>query len=360
MPRNRQVGTRRPTLKDVAAAAGVSLSTASLVFSGRGPVSAATAQRVRDAAAGLGYTGPDPLAASLRQGRSGTVAVVVEGHLGDAFGDPFAIGVIDGLARALDEIPAGMLLLPRAPGQDGRLLQQLASAAFDALVLPLCGPREDPIVARVAARGIPMFATGSPRDPRVHHLRVDERAALARAAAHLRGLGHRRVAHVTMNLSAIGHTRPIGTAELEEADYPDAHDRALGFLDMFPDGRMVEAARADVAHGEQAARLLLDVPEQTRPSGIVAQSDLLAAGVLRAARDLGLRVPDDLSVTGFDGIDLPWLDVTLTTVVQDGGAKGRALGAMVAAALSGQEVHSRLMSVALRIGATSAPPAGTQ
>lgn len=356
MPRRRQA-SRRPTLKEVAATAGVSLSTASLVFSGKGPVSAQTAERVQAAAAGLGYTGPDPLAASLRHGRSGTVAVVVEGRLGDAFGDPFAVRVMDGLARALDEIPAALLLVPRTPGETQRLLTQLGSAAFDVLVLPLCGPRVDPIVDQVAARGIPMVGTGAPEDRRVRQLRVDERGASASAAAHLRALGHHRVGHVTMNLSAVGRTRELTRVELDAAEYPDARDRAYGVLDVFPGARVLEASRADVEHGERCGRMLLDMPDELRPTGIIAQSDLLAAGVLRAARDLGLRVPDDVSVVGFDGVDLPWLDHSLTTIVQDGNAKGRTLGSMVAATMSGRAVRSRVFPVALRVGdTTSSPP----
>lgn len=349
--------SRRVTLKDVAARAGVSLSTASLVFSGKGPVSETTQVKVRAAAADLGYAGPDPLAASLRHGRSGTVAVVVEGRLGDAFGDPFAVRVMDGLARALDDIPAGLLLLPRTPGQHARLVAQLGAAAFDAVAFPLCGPRADPVVDAVAARGIPMIGTGAPDDPRVSQLRVDERGASARAAQHLAELGHERVGHVMMNLAATATTRLATRAEVEGADYPDARDRALGVLDVFPRAVLVEAARADVAHGEAAARLLLDVPPERRPTAVAAQSDLLAAGVMRAAHDLGLQVPQELSVTGFDGIDLPWLDTTLTTIVQDGVAKGRALGAMVADALTGTPVREQEFAVHLRVGQTTAPAA---
>ena len=101
---------RRPTLRDVARLAGVSTSTASLVFSGKGPVAVSTAERVRAAAADLAYAGPDPLASSLRRGRVGTVAVVVEGPLRYAFHDPFALAVLDGLAEELDAAGRTMLL----------------------------------------------------------------------------------------------------------------------------------------------------------------------------------------------------------------------------------------------------------
>src|SRR5690606_15621767 len=84
-------GRLRVTLAHVAARAGVSRSTASLAFSGAGPVAEATRQRVLAAAAALGYAGPDPLARSLRQGRSGVVGVAIGDRLLDAFRDPVAV-----------------------------------------------------------------------------------------------------------------------------------------------------------------------------------------------------------------------------------------------------------------------------
>ncbi|HYJ48926.1 MAG TPA: LacI family DNA-binding transcriptional regulator, partial [Microbacterium sp.] len=105
------MNTRRPTIKDVARTAGVSPSTASVVFSGKTAVSEATRQRVLDAAGSLGYTGPDPRAASLRRGRSGIVGVVFEEHLGAAFLDPVKTLMMDGLADGVASIGAGLLLL---------------------------------------------------------------------------------------------------------------------------------------------------------------------------------------------------------------------------------------------------------
>jgi DNA-binding LacI/PurR family transcriptional regulator len=97
----------RPTLAAVAARAGVSASTASLAFSGTGPVSDATRERVLAAARELGYGGPDPRARSLRRGRSGIVGVVSEERVRDAFHDPIKIAMLDGLSQELGAIDAG-------------------------------------------------------------------------------------------------------------------------------------------------------------------------------------------------------------------------------------------------------------
>ena len=92
-----------------------------------------------------------------------------------------------------------------------------------------------------------------------------------------------------------------------------------------------------------------------RPTAIVAQSDLLAMGVVRAAEELGLRVPEDLSVTGFDGVELPWFAGTLTTIDQHGGAKGRLMGEMLRSLLDGDRPDDAVQRTDLRVGTTTAP-----
>ena len=355
MPTERQP---RATLRAVAEAAGVSTSTASLAFSGKGPVAAETVERVLAAAARLGYTGPDPLASSLRHGRSGVVGVIVEGRLLHAFRDPFAVSVLDGLSQVLDEVPAGMLLIAQHAGAPEKAIPQLAGTALDAVVFSLCGPDDNPAVDHLAARGIPMVGDGSPADERVVQLALDNRGGSATVSRHLHELGHRRVAHLMMPLRHDSSTGLVGRDALEDAEFADSRDRALGFLDVFPDSPpLAQTSLPDVEQGAAAARLLLDRPAGRRPTAVVAQSDLLAMGVVRAADELGLRVPEDLSVTGFDGVELPWFAGTLTTIDQHGEQKGRRLGELLRRLLDGQRPQDEEQAGDLRLGTTTAPPA---
>ncbi|QIM21290.1 substrate-binding domain-containing protein [Phycicoccus sp. HDW14] len=348
---------RRPTLRDVAARAGVSTSTASLVFSGKGPVAAATADRVRTAAAELAFSGPDPLATSLRQGRVGTVAVIVEAPLREAFRDPFALAVLDGLADELEAADRTMLLVAQPADDPVRAVGQLSGQAVDAVVFPLCGVRDNPVVEHLAARGVPLVGSGSPDAPGVAHVRTDEEAAIGLTTRHVLGLGHTRLAHVSMALAPGSRTRPLRPGDLDAARYPDSSGRLRGFRALAGEAApVVVTADLTVGSGEEAGRLLLDVPAGRRPTAVVCQSDLLAAGVVRAAWALGLRVPEDVSVTGFDGVELPWLDATLTTVLQPGVEKGHALGRLVRRALDGEPVDDIGFPVSLRVGTTTAPP----
>ncbi len=352
-------GQARPTLRDVALKAGVSVSTASLVFSGKGPVAEATAERVRAAAAALGFAGPNPLASSLRQGRAGAIGVLVDGRLQMAFRDPFAIAVLDGLAEELESVPTGMLLLGQPSGSPESTVPRLAGLALDAVVFSLCGPGDHPAVEHLAARGIPMFSTGVPDDRRITQVRIDERAAAAEISRHVRSLGHRRVATVAMPMLPTSVAGPVAAAEVtgRDASVPSI-GRLLGFRDVYPRGRALQTEDgSSVEGGIVAGRELLDRPASERPTAIVAQSDVIAAGVVIAAEELGLSVPADLSVTGFDGVDLPWLGHRLTTMDQLGRDKGRLLGTLVRRTLAGERPRSVTQPVTLREGTTTAPPA---
>ena len=317
---------------------------------------------MRTAASDLAYAGPDPLASSLRQGRVGTVAVVVEGPLRYAFHDPFALAVLDGLAEELDAAGRSMLLVAQPVEDPERAVAQLATQAVDAAVFPLCGERDNPVVDHLLARGVPARRQRAPRcTPGWRTCSPTRRPRCGWSPA-------------TCSTSATPGSRtcrwpcgpgsPTGVVterEVAGASYPDAAGRLAGFRSVAgADAPVVQAHDLTVEAGEAAARLLLDVPADRRPTAVVAQADLLAAGAVRAAESLGLRVPADLSVTGFDGVELPWLDHVLTTVEQPGADKGRAMGRLVRQALDGRPIADQPFPVRLRVGTTtSSPPSVT-
>ncbi|PZQ88953.1 MAG: transcriptional regulator [Leifsonia xyli] len=344
----------RPTLAAVAARAGVSASTASLVFSGAGPVAEGTRARVLDAAAALGYAGPDPTARSLRRGRTGVVGVVTEDRLGDAFRDPINLALLDGLGEELADEGFGLLVLPWVPGSG----IDLAAVPMDAAILLGCSADLATSVELLQRRRIPLIAIEAPPLAEVVSIDLDNAAATRRGAELLRGLGHARVALVTLPLD-IARTRDPLTPEREAAATAfTASERIRGARAVFPDAGGVSTGGSTVAEGYAAGRALLDAPEHERPTAVIAQSDLLAVGVIRAAEELGIAVPEELSVLGFDGIRLQGLTAhDLTTLVQPAVEKGRAAGRAVRAALAGHTPASVSLSAELHPGATvSRPP----
>jgi len=345
------VTTRRATIADVARSAGVSPSTASVVFSGKTHVSDQTRHRVLDAAASLGYTGPDPLAASLRRGRSGIVAVVFEEHLGTAFLDPVKTLMMDGLTEAVAPLGAGLLLLHDEAVPEGA--PTLETAPIDAAVLIGCSGVLRESLQAVRSRGLPVVVIEGDAGEGVPQISLDNREAQSRAAEHLRDLGHRRV--VTVTLPRDKH-RDRGWFGPDDPILIDVtRDRLSGVRDIFPDAAAYAAAASSIDEGIAAGRLLF-ADAATRPTAVIAQSDLLAAGIMRAAEEAGLEVPGDVSVTGFDGIRVDGLaPAVLTTLVQDATAKGRAAGEAVAALLDGWEPPSRELRCSFRVGTTSGP-----
>jgi DNA-binding LacI/PurR family transcriptional regulator len=348
------MSTRRPTISDVAREAGVSASTASVVFSGKTAVSDATRKRVRDAAASLGYTGPDPRAASLRRGRSGIVGVVFEEHLGAAFLDPVKTLMMDGLADGVASLGAGLLLLrDHAPSGTGDASPTLTTAPLDAAVLIGCSGMLRESLAAVTARGIPVVVIEGDAGEDIPKIGLDNREAQRQAASHLKSLGHERVAIVTLPIRAGWDRGRFGVDEHITVDV--TRERLAGGRDVFPDAQLYGAAGSFIDEGFAAGRELFADPS-ARPTAVIAQSDLLAAGVIRAAEEAGLRVPEDVSVTGFDGIVVDGLaPYELTTLVQPAADKGRAAGVAVAAMLAGDAAASIRFTCEFRVGNTTGP-----
>lgn len=336
----------RYTLKDVGDRAGVAISTASLVFSGKRPVAEPTRERVLKAAADLDYSGPNPLASSLRQERSGIIGVFAEGRLMNSFSDPFAVSILDGLARHLGQNSAGILLMPaQGAGQD-ELVRRTAGIPLDAVVFPLGGYVSSALLEHLCHRRIPLVGTGYPEADDVLHLRMDERGAARAIAQHLYDLGHRDVA-----LIQLPGAKPNAQRDVMN---PEALDRTAGFLEVFPEAVVITAGESSIEGGYEAnERLFSDIHPFT---AIAAQSDLMAVGTIRSIGAHGPSTPADISVAGFDGIDLPWLVGTLTTIDQRGQEKGRTIADMVTSALAGTRENREHSFTLVQGTSTDAPP----
>lgn len=304
----------------------MSLSTASLSFSGNKPVSEPTRQRVLGAARTLGYTGPNPLARNLRQGRSGVVGIAV-GQLSTAFRDPAALPMLDAVSEVLGAAGMGLLLM----GDEDEHFR----LPLDGVIYDICGRETWAGYDAFRARGVPLVVVEGPEWPGTTLIDIDHRGGCAALATHLRDLGHRRVAVLTL-----------------EPSHPQ-REREAGTRDVFPDAEVVGACPSDLGAAQVLVASYLD--REPGVTAIVCHSDVQAAAVVIEARRRGLSVPGDLSVAGFDGVPTPWLDLELTTVAQPLAAKGRATAQAVLARIEGNEVADVVLPVTLRIGASTGP-----
>jgi DNA-binding LacI/PurR family transcriptional regulator len=344
-------------MADVAALAGVSLSTVSLTYSGAGPLSAETRAKVERAAAELGYGGPAPHAQALRSGRTGVVGVVIHERLQLSFRDPLMLRIMDALVGDLGQMGLGVLLIPTPTGEPGER-SLLETASMDAAVLLRVRDHDgEPAIDILRRRGLPMVVMEGEAPQGAGILEIDDRAATADLIRHLVDLGHERIGTITLPAGLDGETR-VRTLEdaLAETAWTPVHRRLEAFADAGVEPCVVVEARASIAaEGLAAAHLAL--AHEPRPTALVCQSDLLAGGAILAARELGIPVPQHLSITGFDGIDLPWIaPLELTTQVQDAEAKGHAMAAEVKALLAGDSPEPVVMELELRLGNTTARP----
>jgi len=356
---------RRPvTLADVAKAAGVAKSTASYAFSDPSRLSADTTARVHRAAEELGYAGPSALGRALASGRTNVVAVVTRALLETPDTDPFALQVIDGLSRELAHLGWGVLLLP--PVTDEATHQLHAGAIYDAAITVR---RIDGIAetdAMLAQRGVPWVRLdGVPDEEKA--VAMDAMNPSLRILRALQDWGHTRIATVIL--------RPtLEETQLRILD--GAASRALidglpaSVAQQVPRARLEAFARAGIApshiiacpivtreHAYEAAKEILALPADKRPTAVVCQADVFAWGVWDAARDLGLRVPEDVSITGFDGLTGGVFDeLDLTGVVQDGATKGRLVARWVTLAAEGPDAPGPFdMPLSVKWGSSAGP-----
>jgi DNA-binding LacI/PurR family transcriptional regulator len=227
---------------------------------------------------------------------------------------------------------------------------------MDAVVLVGCSPRLDESVAMLRQRGIPLVAIeGDPADD-VPSIGQDNRDATRLAAEHLHDLGHRDVAIVTLPLTRDRARGPLTPAIVDGSSSTTATDRLAGARDVFPEAGGWMTRGSFVEEGRIAGTALLSDPTR-RPTAIIAQSDLLAAGVIRAAEELGLEVPADVSVVGFDGVRVDGLwPYDLTTLVQPAVEKGRAAGRAIVEMLEGRPARPTSFTSDFHRGNTTAPP----
>ncbi|GMA36143.1 hypothetical protein GCM10025876_23470 [Demequina litorisediminis] len=235
----------------------------------------------------------------------------------------------------------GALLIPAPRGDEGET-SLLESAPMDAAVVLRVRDHDDPALAILRKRGLPVVVMDAEPPAGGGQVTIDDTSATVELIEHLVSLGHERIGTITLP-----HAPGLETS-LRPADYwPETswapmHHRLEAFrLAGVRPCVVVESRESMVAEGIAAGHLAL--AHESQPTALVVQSDLLAAGVVLAARELDLSVPGDVSITGFDGLDLPWLaPLELTTVYQDGVEKGHALAKAVKDLLAGEEPASVL------------------
>lgn len=326
---------QRTSLASLAQELGVSRTTVSNAYNHPEQLSTQLREQILATAERLGYPGPDPTARSLRTRRVGSVGVLFTDHLSYAFEDLASVDFLAGMAEASAGSQTSMTLVPVGPHSlDPVAARQLVnSAVVDGFVVYSVA-QGDPFLEAVHTRGLPTVVCDQPADDtRMSFVGIDDHAAIAPAAQALIDAGHRCIGILCIRLDSVPNNGPVTAERLSSARHHVQRARVQGALEVFdtagiPQGAVpiVERHINDPANNIDAAReLLTEHPDLT---AVLCTTDTMAFGVIEYAKRVGLVVPEDMSVTGFDGI-APALNSELTTILQPNKLKGECAGRML-------------------------------
>ena len=318
----------RVTLQTVADKVGVSRMTVSNAFSRPDQLSETLRTKILAAAEELGYAGPDPSARALARGTAGAVGVLMTDSLSYAFTDEVATGFLSAITEELDPTGRALTLLTSRSRGD---TVPARDVPMDGAVVYSCDGIS-PSVEWLVRRDLPLVFVD--QEPPVDRptVNVDDRGGAQLGAQHLLDLGHRRIGILTVGRAGRDGER--------EAQRPSSHyvsrQRLLGWTETLRAAGVEPLVLKEALTPEDAAyggaRALLE--QDPRPTGILCFSDVMAHWAVRAAEDLGLTVPGELSVVGFDDNPLARrMRPGLTTVRQPIAEKGRVAAASLTAAI---------------------------
>ncbi|MFC7451421.1 LacI family DNA-binding transcriptional regulator [Rhodococcus daqingensis] len=360
MPRSRHP-RRQATLASLAAELKVSRTTVSNAYNRPDQLSTELRERVLEAAKRRGYPGPDPVARSLRTRKAGAVGLLLTEALSYSFRDPAAMSFLAGLAESCEAAGQGLLLIPAGPGRDdvqsAAVVQQ---AGVDGFVVYSVAD-DDPYLAAVLERRLPMVICDQPREIEGASLvGIDDRGAMRKIADYLLSLGHKDIGVICMRL---GRDHRDGVADSARLDSPNFHvqrERIAGVRDALASAGLDPGSLTIIERAEHSSMAGHSGAEQAlatnpRITALLCTTDVLALGALDFARWRGIDVPGQLSITGFDGVDEA-LREGLTTVRQPAEEKGRRAGALLLTPSHSGVATVEMLETELVRGHTAAPP----
>ncbi len=318
--KTRTTSSRGATMRDVAEKAGVSIMTVSLALRGgedSGRLAVETRSRVRAAANELGYI-HNARARALRLGKTNVVGLYA-GHGYINVRIPFYNEVVSGMQEGCEQVHRDLLLHGVFHAtSEGDIVRELADGRIDGLIVAV--PFASGFLATLRESGFPVVSIVDPQ-PGIPSVGVDDTDGARKIATHLHSLGHRKTVYVS------SPDRQIASAEKRLESYV-ATANALGL-------EATVVRPHDDRHGQDLARTAIDAGA----TALACWNDLSAFGILAQCAAAGIRVPDDLSVVGFDGVPLPYgLPLELTTVVAPWAEVAKLAVLRLDAILNGEEV----------------------
>lgn len=379
---------RRGTLASIAAELGVSRTTVSNAYNRPDQLSPELREKILRTAQHLGYPGPDPTARSLRTRRAGAIGVLLTEELTYAFEDQASLEFMSGVSAACGNMGVSMLLIPAGAGEmasekketthpgttepalkgsdttepgvketketanqkkieatnpdkketTGKATTLINQASVDGFIVYSVA-KDDPYLAAVNNRNLPTVICDQPTDqPELNYVGIDDKRAIQPVVRKLTDAGHRKIGILCIRLDRQPNNGPVSAERLKNAAMHVQRSRIEGVLEVLAEVGVeranvpiVERHINDAINNRSAAEELLDKhPEIT---AVVCTVDNMALAVAELAADRGWNIPEQLSITGFDGIPKA-VELGITTVRQPSKDKGLTSGSVLAALIA--------------------------
>jgi LacI family transcriptional regulator len=340
-----------PTIHDVARMAGVHRSTVSRVLTGQGSVSEKSKQKVLDAAKKMNFH-LNTVASALKSQRKSAIGLLSFWHCSpnasDVFYQQTLTGIIDEITRSKFNLLLNNIEGTLDPSNEKMKFCYESHLGGILLMAPLV--KDEAAFDFLSGLNIPvLFLLYKPQDPRYSFVDLDNRQGARLAVDHLTELGHRRIAFIGGEMEYSSNAR----------DRYEGYKESLRVARLKEDPQLVSNGYFWSQHGEDSMKTFLALPADQRPTAVFASTDAIAYGALKTLTEAGLRVPEDISIVGFDDNELAsHLKPGLTTIRQPFYNIGQEAVKLLEALIAAPQGKARHQFVApeLIVRGSTAPP----
>ncbi len=322
------MGKKRVTIQDIAKRTGYSKTAVSFAFNSPSRISKKAVEKILEAAKELDYI-PDPTARNFSLGRHMAIGFLVPQSTAVALANPYLVSVMRSIAAICEENGYMLTLIPPLHSS---VTEAVKSATVDGIIT-MGLYMERSVVDILRRRNLSIVSIDGTNDEDIPSVSVDDRAAAELQMRKILEYGHRRIAVISLPQAAYSdqNERRIYLTERRMKGYCDA----LSQYSLQLSSIKVVQCNATFSSGYKAAE---DIISSGSFTAIVSMSDIVALGAWRAIRDKGLRVPDDVSIIGFDGMD-DYSSKELSTIVQSADDKGRMAANMLFSIINGEDAE---------------------
>lgn len=323
------------TIKEIAEKAGVSITSVSFAFNDPNRIGKDTVQKILEVADELGYT-PDPIARSMTTGKTGTLGILLPQPLPEMLSNPFLLDFLEGVGETCTTDGYSLMLVPPLQGSIRRAIENAAVDGFITIGLE----QEKSAMKFIRQRGVPFVTVDTDPVEGIPAINVDDENGAVAIMDYILAQGHRKIAIVGIRSGKEGrYLEYVGTLK----------NRMNGFRTSLRSNNLdfdsndilfLESKSTTLSGGEEVLEQIQS--SSFNPTAIITMSDIIAVGIMSRAKELGIKIPEEYSITGFDDIPLARLVTPpLTTISQPICKKGKTAADILVNLIQGNEVQQK-------------------